>query len=64
MYIFPARSKATAKGRFSLVWVACTPSPEYPPLPSGFMNPFPATVVMMPVTASTLRMRWFAVSAI
>jgi hypothetical protein len=58
IYKFPAESRYTSKGPFNPADVAAPPSPENP------LDPVPANVVMMPVDAVTLRIRWFQVSAI
>src|SRR4029453_12154140 len=55
---FPAASTATPVGLVRLAAVAGPASPENPP------KPFPATVVITPVPASTRRMRRLVVSAI
>ena len=51
MYRLPLASTATPDGLLSLALVAAPVSPEKPKVP------VPATVVMMPVAAVTLRMR-------
>src|SRR5580692_8446185 len=54
----PEVSTATQHGKYNDAEVAGPPSPENPRLP------LPATVVMIPVIADTLRMRLLLVSAI
>src|SRR5437667_213783 len=57
MYRLPLASSATATGLLRLALVAAPPSPAKAELP------LPATVVMIPVAASTLRIRWLPESA-
>ena len=56
--ILPWRVTFTSLGKGTPALVAWPPSPEKTD------SPFPATVVMIPVLKSTLRIRWFPVSAI
>ena len=56
--IVPVASTATAVGELRHALVAGPPSPAKP------LKADPATVVMIPVPAATLRMRWFSLSAI
>src|SRR5438309_5839044 len=57
MYRLPLASSATAVGLLRLALVAAPPSPAKVGLP------LPATVVMIPVAAATLRIRWLEWSA-
>jgi hypothetical protein len=63
----PAASSATSNGQSSSALVAGPPSPLKPPIPAipfSEDGPMPATVVMMPVAAVTLRIRLLPVSEI
>src|SRR5437773_11090275 len=57
MYRLPLASSATAAGLLRLALVAA------PPSPAKLGLPLPATVVMIPVAAVTLRIRWLELSA-
>src|SRR5207244_9609408 len=58
IYRLPLASSATPDGPLRLAPVAAPPSPAKVKLP------LPATVVMIPVAAATLRIRWLNWSAI
>ena len=56
IYILPDESTQIPRGLYRFALVALLPSPDDP------ITPFPATVVMIPVTAFTKRIRLLNVS--